>query len=113
MDESAGKARSRRTRPGQWLKTTLIQSAWAAVKNKDGYLHAKFLRIRRRRGDKKAIIAVAASMLTAAYHMMRADQDFIDPGADYFTRLDREKLAKRLIHRLQDLGLAVEVREAA
>ena len=65
-DESAGKRRSNRVRKGAvWLKTTLVQCAWAAVKKKDSYLQAQFFRIRARRGNKKAILAVAASMLTA------------------------------------------------
>jgi transposase len=64
LDESAGKHRSRRIRKGApWLKTTLVSAAWAAVKTKGSYLQAQF---QRRRGAKKAIIAVAASMLTAA-----------------------------------------------
>lgn len=113
MDESAGKRRSRRTRPGQWLKTTLIQAAWGAVKQKDTYFHAKFLRIRRRRGDKRAIIAVAAAMLRAAYYMMRDDGEFHDLGADYFRRFDRDKQARALIHRLHELGLDVEVHDRA
>lgn len=113
LDESAGKVRSRRTRHGQWLKTTLVQAAWVAVRMKDNYLHAQFLRIKRRRGAKKAIIAVAASMLTAAYHMIRDESDYQDLGADYFTRYDREKVARRLVRRLQELGLEVQVRPAA
>lgn len=111
---SAGKHRSRRVRPGaQWLKTTLNQAAWAAVKKKDSYFHAKFLRIKRRRGAKKAAIAIAASILTAAYHKIERDQDFQDLGAGYFDRFDREKLARRLIHRLGELGLDVEVTRRA
>jgi transposase len=114
MDESAGKHRSRRLRKGgQWLKATLTQAAWAAVKTKDSYLHAKYLRIKRRRGAKKAIMAIAASILTAAYHMIDRDQDFHDLGGDYFARFDRDKLARRLIHRLHDLGLDVDVRTRA
>jgi transposase len=114
MDESAGKHRSKRVRPGaQWLKTTLVQAAWAAVKKKDSYFYAKFLRIKRRRGAKKAIVAVAASMLTAAYHMILRDQDFTDLGDDYFARFDRDRLANRLIHRLHELGLDVQVRDRA
>ena len=71
-DESAGKRRSTRLRKGgKWLKTTLVQAAWAAVKVKGGYLQAQFHRLRARRGAKKAIMAVAASMLTAAWHMLR------------------------------------------
>ena len=66
-DESAGKRRSTRLRRGgKWLKTTLVQAAWAAIKVKGGYLQAQFHRLRARRGAKKAIIAVAASMLTAS-----------------------------------------------
>ena len=65
-DESAGKRRSSRMRKGApWLKTTLIQCAWAAVRKKDSYLQAQFHRLRARRGAKKAIGAVAASILTS------------------------------------------------
>lgn len=114
QDESAGKHRSRRVRPGaQWLKTTLVQAAWATVKKKDSYFHAKFVRIKRRRGAKKAAIAVAASMLTAAYHMIERDEDFLDLGGGYFDRFDRDRLARRLIHRLHELGLHVEVQDRA
>jgi len=113
LDQSAGKPRSTRTRHGHWLKTTLVQAAWAAVRKKDNYLHAQYLRIKRRRGAKKAIIAVAASMLTAAYHMIRDDADYLDLGGDYFQRYDRDKVARRLVQRLHELGFRVDVREAA
>ena len=113
LDESAGKRLSTRTRPSNpWLKTTLVQAAWAASRKKDGYLRAQFLRLRSRRGPKKAILAVAASMLTAAYHMLKHDVDYRDLGADHFDRRDKAKLAHRLIQRLQALGFAVEARAA-
>ena len=65
---SAGKRHSTRIRNATpWLKTTLIQAAWAGARKKDSYLHAQFVRLKSRRGPKKAIVAVAASMLTAAY----------------------------------------------
>jgi transposase len=71
-DESAGKRRSNRMKKGApWLKTTLIQCAWAASRTKGSYLQAQYLRLRSRRGPKKAIGAVAASILTAAYHMLK------------------------------------------
>jgi transposase len=112
-DESAGKRRSTRVRRGApWLKTTLVQAAWAAIKRKDSYLHAQFLRLQSRRGSKKAIVAVAASMLTAAYHMLEHGLDYRDLGADHFDRRDRAKLAKRLVTRLQNLGFVVEVQPA-
>jgi hypothetical protein len=71
-DESAGKRPSNRLRTGApWLKTTLVQCAWAAVKKKDSYLQAQFCRIKARRGPEKAIIAGAGSILTAIYHMLK------------------------------------------
>jgi hypothetical protein len=70
-DESAGKRRSTRMRKGAaWPKTTLIQSAWSAIKTKGSYLQALYHRLRARRGSKKASGAVAASMLTAIWHML-------------------------------------------
>ncbi len=113
LDESAGKRLSTRTRHSNpWLKTTLVQAAGAAARKKDSYLRAQFLRLKSRRGPKKAILAVAASMLTAAYHMLKYDVDYRDLGADHFDRRDKAKLANRLIQRLHQLGFTVEVRAA-
>jgi transposase len=113
LDQSAGKRLSTRTRRSNpWLKTTLVQAAWAAARKKDSYLRAQFLRLKSRRGPKKAILAVAASMLTAAYHMLKDDVDYRDLGADHFDRRDKAKLANRLIQRLHQLGFTVEVRAA-
>lgn len=107
-DESAGKRRSTRLRRGgKWLKTTMVQAAWAAIKVKGGYLQAQFHRLRARRGAKKAIIAVAASMLTAAWHMLRDGTEWHDLGAAHFDRADATKTANRLIRRLQQIGYDV------
>jgi transposase len=113
QDESAGKRRSTRTRPGSWLKTTLVQAAWAAVRTKDSYLRAQFLRLRTRRGAKKAILAVAASMLTAVYYMLKRGADYQDLGADYFERRSRERAATQLIQRLKRMGFEVQIQAAA
>lgn len=113
QNESAGKRGSTRTRPQRWLKTALVQAAWAAVKKKDSYARAQFLRLKARRGAKKAIVAVAASMLTAAYHMLLRGTDYQDLGADFFQRRDRDKAAHRLVRRLQRLGYDVQLRTAA
>lgn len=114
LDQSAGKRRSTRIRKGApWLKTTLVTAAWAAVRRKTGYHRAQFLRIKARRGAKKAIIAVAASMLTAVYHMLTTGEVYRDLGSDHFDRRDRAKIARRLVKRLEDLGLTVELRAAA
>jgi transposase len=109
-DESAGKRRSTRVRKGApWLKTALVTAAWATVRVKDSYLQAQFHRLRSRRGAKKAILAVAASMLTAAYHMLKNGLEYHDLGADHFTRRDRSKAILRLVRRLNDLGCQVQL----
>ena len=109
-DESAGKRRSTRVRKGApWLKTTLVSAAWGAVRVKDSYLQAQFHRLRARRGAKKAILAVASSMLTAAYHMLKNGVEYQDLGASHFTRRDREKIILRLVRRINDLGCHVQL----
>lgn len=113
LDESAGKRRSTRTRQSApWLKPTLVNAAWAATRKKDSYLRAQFLRIKGRRGAKKAILAVASSMLTAAYFMLRNGVEYHDLGPRYFADRDKAHLTKRLLQRLRDLGVAVVVKAA-
>jgi hypothetical protein len=107
-DESAGKRRSNRLRKGApWLKTTLVQCAWAAVRKKDSYLKAQFLRIKARRGPKKAIMAVAASILTAIYHMLKDGTLYQDLGSNHFQSRYKGQQTKRLVKRLADLGYDV------
>ena len=113
-DESAGKRRSTRMKKGApWLKTTLIQCAWAASRTKGSYLQAQYLRIRSRRGAKKAIGAVAASMLTAAYSMLKDGTLYQDLGANHFDNRDKGKQALRLLNRLKSLGFAVQITSMA
>jgi transposase len=112
--ESAGKRRSQRLRKGaSWLKTTLVQCAWAGSRKKAGYLQAQFHRLRGRRGPKKAICAVAASILTATYHMLKNGTSYQDLGPDHFQRRSKQAQAQRLLRRLADLGYAVEVTSVA
>ena len=109
-DESAGKRRSTRTRKGApWLKTALVTAAWAAVRVKASYLQAQFLRLKARRGAKKAFLAVAASMLNAAWHMLKDRVAYKDLGADHFARRNRSKVIRRLLRRLDDLGCKVQL----
>lgn len=113
MDESAGKKRSTRIRKGaQWLKSLLVQCAWAAVK-RPGYLQAQYWRLKSRRGPKKAIIAVAASILGAAYVILKDGQDYRDLGADHFDRNNRMRTVVSLTNRLRRLGYEVELQPAA
>jgi transposase len=107
-DESSGKRRSNRLRKGApWLKTTLVQCAWAAVRKKDSYLKAQFLRIKARRGPKKAIMAVAASIVTAIYHMLKDGTLYQDLGFNHFQTRSKGQQTKRLVKRLADLGYEV------
>ena len=109
-DESAGKRRSNRMRKGApWLKTALVQAAWAAVRTKGSYLQAQFQRLRARRGAKKAIAAVAASILTAVYHMLKDGTFYNELGADFFDRRAKTSHTKRLVTRLQNLGYDVQI----
>ena len=113
-DESAGKRRSTRMRKGApWLKTTLIQCAWAAARKKGSYLQAQFHRIRARRGAKKAVGAVAASILTAAYYMIANGTFYQDLGAGHFERRAKPTQIKRLVAKLQSLGYNVEIKPLA
>jgi transposase len=106
--ESAGKRRSAGTGTGNnWLRTTLLESAWAAAHSRKSYLGAQFRRISRRRGPKRAGIAVAHSILVIAYHVLRNGVEFNDLGPDYFDRMNTAKLKRYHLRRLADLGCDV------
>ena len=110
QNQSAGKVKSARLRKGApWLKTMLIQCAWAAKRRKDSYYMAQFQRLKARRGPQKAICAVAASILTAIYHMLRTNAPHRDLGADYFDRRSPDAKARRLVRQLTKLGFAVNL----
>jgi transposase len=110
QNESAGKRRSSRLRKGApWLKTMLVQSAWAAKRAKDSYYRAQFHRLCSRRGPQKAICAVAASILTAIYHMLKSGLPHRDLGADYFDRRSPQAKVKRLVTQLAKLGFAAQL----
>jgi transposase len=106
--ESAGKRYSGRLRHGnRWLRTALVQAAWAAIKVKGGYFGAQFRRIARRRGEKRAAIAVAHSILTVIYHVLSREDFYEELGADYFDHLRPEQLARYHLRRLAELGFPV------
>jgi transposase len=114
LDESAGKRRSTRIKKGApWLKPVLVQSAWGVTRKKNGYLKAQYLRLKARRGPKKAAIAIAASILTIVYHMLRDGTCYHDLGSEYFARRDPAKTAAKLADRIRNLGYQVEIRSAA
>jgi len=100
---------TRLRKSGTWPKTTLVPAAWAASRKKDSYLRAQFPRLKARRGAKKAIVGVAASMLTAVYYMLRDDVDYRDLGPRHFDRRERTKTVNRLVRRLHDLGYEAQI----
>jgi transposase len=114
LDESAGRKRSTRVRHGApWLKPVLVQCAFAAARAKQTYFQARFLRLKARRGPKKAAVAVAAAILTAAYGILRHDVPYHDLGPEHFHRRNSILLVHRLARRIRDLGYRVELHPVA
>jgi transposase len=114
LDESAGKVRSRKTlKSTAWVKTLLVQAAWCAMRKTDSHLRAQFLRLRARRGANKAAVALAASILTAVYHMIRNGERYKDLGFTSLRPSDRDRLLHRSIARLQQLGYQVTLTRSA
>ncbi len=106
--ESAGKRYATKKRQGnRALCAGLVQAAQAAARSKGNYLSAQFHRLASRRGKKKAVIAVAHSILVIAYHMLKRKRPYEDLGAEYFDQQNPEATAKRLQQRLEKLGYQV------
>jgi transposase len=107
-EESAGRRLRGRTRRGnRWLRRALAEAAWAASRVKHSYLRAQFRRLAARRGKKRALVAVGHSLLVIVYHLLKRDVEYSDLGADYFERLEPERLRRYLVRRLQNLGYEV------
>ena len=108
QNESAGKSRSGKTRKGsKWLRAGLTEAAKASSRSKGTYLNAQYQRLRGRRGHQKATIAVAHSILVAAWHILTQEVPYNDLGEDYFTRRQAqhaERYRNRLIRQLEKLG---------
>jgi len=112
--ESAGKRKSGRTRDGnKWLRRSLCQAAWAVTRKKDCYLSAQFKRLAARRGVKRAVMAVAHTMLIIGYHMLITGQSYHELGGDYLERINKNQLQRYYVKRLQTLGLKVTVEPVA
>lgn len=108
--ESAGKRKSGRTRDGnKWLRRSLCQAAWAVTRKKDCYLSAQFKRLAARRGVKRAVMAVAHTMLIIGYHMLKTGRSYQELGGDYLERINKDQLQRYYMKRLQRLGLKVTV----
>jgi transposase len=95
------------------MESTGVQCAWAATRAKDTYLQAQSRRLKSQRGPMKAVVAVAASILTAAYHMFRDGVPYRELGPHHFARVDKARLAQRLARRLRDRGYEVQLNARA
>lgn len=107
-NESAGKVKSSKSRPGNpYLQGALGAAAMACAQNPRTYYGARYRRIASRRGPKKANVAIQHSMLIAIWHMGTTGTLYADPGGDYFTRLNPARAKKRAIHQLEAMGYRV------
>ena len=112
--ESAGKRLSGSTRDGNnWLRRSLCQSAWAASRQGNCYLSSQFRRIAARRGSKRALMAVAHSMLVIAHTMLKTGRTYHELGGGYLDLINKEQLQRYFVKRLQNLGLTVTLEPAA
>jgi transposase len=112
-NESAGKRLSGKPRKGSaWLRRSLCQAAWAASHTKETYLAARFRRLAARKGKKRAIVAVAHTILVSLYHMLKTKQPYRELGADFLDRRNAENIKRYLLKRLARLGLQVTVQSS-
>jgi transposase len=115
-NESAGKRRSGRiTKGNRWLKRILVQAAWAASHTKGTYLAAQYRRLAKRRGKKRALVAVGHTLLGIIYHVLKRSTTYEELGADFLDRLEPARLTGQLVKRLEALGhkVTLEPRPAA
>ena len=107
-DESAGKRRSGKLRPGnRWLRAGLVEAAQTLSRSTDTYLGAQYRRLVKRRGKKRGAVAVAHSLLVIAYHVLKDRTTYRELGPDYFDRRDRQATERALVRRLEALGNTV------
>lgn len=113
-NESAGKRYSGRTRKGnKWLRQALMEAAHGAARTKNTYLRAQFGRITARRGKKRALVAVAHSILTIIYYVLKRREPYRELGGNYFDEHDRKSIERRLVARLESLGNQVTLKPGA
>jgi transposase len=113
-NESAGRQRSGRTTHGnRWLRQVLVQCAWAASHTKNCYLAAQYRRLAARRGKKKALVAVAHTLLEIIYHLLKRGTTYQELGGDYFDQQNKEGLTRHLVKRLESLGNRVTLQPTA
>lgn len=113
-NESAGKRHRAATGKGNpYLRETLVEAGWAAGRTKKTYLASQFHRLKARRGGKRAVVAVAHSILVIAYHILKDGTVYNDLGPNYFDQRSKEATTRRAVKRLEGLGYTVTIKEAA
>jgi transposase len=111
--QSGGKRGKGKIRKGNsWLKSTLVQSARGAVRSKHNYLAAQYYKLVGRRGDKRAIVAVAHSILVIIYHMLKDGTQYQDLGDLFFDQRDKERVISGNVKRIEALGYKVALQVA-
>ena len=109
-NETAGKRKSGKTTKGsRWLRAALVQAAWAASNKKGSYFQARYRRLAPRRGKKRALVAIAHSLLVSIFHVLKDNVEYKDLGADFFDKLNSKRLVPYLVKRLKNLGYNVEL----
>lgn len=110
---SAGKSRSGKSHRGNpWIKGVMTEIAWAAARTKNSYASSLFRRLAIHRGKKRALVAVANSLIQIVWHLLTHRQTYRDLGANYFDRLNQQNLTQSLVRRLQKLGHTVVLQPA-
>ena len=109
-NQSGGRRMSGKSHRGnRWVKGVLTEMAWAATRTKNTYANALYRRLMIHKGKKRALVAVAHHLLEAVWHMLTLGAPYRELGSDYFDRLDRDRLKRNLVRRLQKLGYTVDV----
>jgi transposase len=112
--ESAGKRKSGKTTKGsKFLRTVLVEAAWAATPAKGTYLQAKYRRLVKRLGVKRALVAVGHTILRIAYHLLKRRVRYTEWGSDYFNQQHLERQRRRLVEKLEAPGVKVTIQEVA
>lgn len=113
-NESAGKHRSGKTRKGdRWLRTALTEAALGAIRKRDSAFGARYRRIMRHRGHKKAVVAVAHALLVTVYHVLARQTAYQEPGGDYYDRRHAQRVARRAVATLERQGYRVTIERVA
>jgi transposase len=110
-NESAGKHKTGKTTKGdRWLKAVLTEVSWASTRTKDSSLSSRYRRIARRRGKKRAIVALNHANLRIIYHMLKNHKNYQELGSNYFAHYNAQRSKRYFVHRLKELGFEVELK---